>query len=290
MPRTFLAGSSFLATCGALVVFMTVLIMLFGPWIAPYGENQIVGPEFEAWNDQFLLGTDFQGRDFYSLLILGTRTTVGVALLATLPAFLLGSAMGFLAGIESGWVDRTLTWAADTIMAVPPFIWLFMLTPGAYGLGTSLVVGVCAIIFAAPVYRLARALARNALSPTSDEPAGAPGDGSGRVFGAKLWPRARQPIAVEFGLRFCAVYMFINAVSFLGMGIKGTAAEWVSLVVRNATLITFGDITPLIPVAPLIVVPLSVHFLINAFRHPANEIYDTLNLEIALPARPGAAQ
>ena len=84
--------------------------------------------------------------------------------------------------------------------------------------------------------------------------------------------------------------MFINAVSFLGMGIKGTAAEWVSLVVRNATLITFGDFTAYIPVAALIVVPLSVHFLINAFRHPANEIYDTLNLEIALPARPGAAQ
>ncbi len=290
MVRNFLAGSSLLATCGALVIFMTVLIMLFGPWIAPYGENQIVGSVYEPWNDQFLFGTDFQGRDFYSRLILGTRSTVGVALLATLLAFFLGSAMGFLAGIKTGWVDRTLSWAADTIMAVPPFIWLIMLVPGAWGLGSSLVVGVCAILFAAPVYRLARALARNALSPTSDEPTGAPGDGSGRVFGAKLWPRARQPLAVEFGLRFCSVYMFINAASFLGMGIKGTAAEWVSLVVSNATLITFGDFTSYIPVAALIVVPLSVHFLINAFRHPANEIYDTLNLEIALPARPGAAR
>jgi peptide/nickel transport system permease protein len=290
MPRTFFAGSSFLATCGALVILMTALIMLFGPWIAPYGENQIVGSDFEAWNDQFLLGTDFQGRDYYSLLILGTRTTVGVALLATLPAFLLGSAMGFLAGIEAGWVDRTLSWAADTIMAVPPFIWFITLVPGAYALGNSLVVGVCAVIFAAPVFRLARALARNALSPASDEPPGVPRTGTGRVFGAKLWPRVRQPLAVEFGLRFCSVYMFINAASFLGIGIKGTLAEWVSLMVSNTTLITFGDFTPLIPVVPLIVVPLSVHFLINAFRHPANEIYDTLNLEIALPTRPGAAR
>ena len=84
--------------------------------------------------------------------------------------------------------------------------------------------------------------------------------------------------------------MFINAASFLGMGIKGTAAEWVSLMVGNFTLISFGDYTPFIPVAALIVVPLGVHLLINAFRHPANEIYDTLNLEIALPARPGAAR
>ncbi len=163
MPRNFLVGSSFLATCGALVIFVTVLVMLFGPWIAPYGENQIVGGEFEQWNDQFLLGTDSQGRDFYSLVILGTRTTVGVALLATLLAFSLGSVMGFLAGIEAGWADRTLSWAADTIMAVPPFIWLMMLIPGAYGSGNSLVVGVCTIIFATPVYRLSRALARNAL-------------------------------------------------------------------------------------------------------------------------------
>jgi peptide/nickel transport system permease protein len=285
------AGSSFSTGCGILIVLATALIMLFGPWIAPYDASQIVGPGWAPWSEQFLLGTDTQGRDFLSLLILGTRTTVGVALLAALPAFLLGSFLGLFAGFQAGWIDRFLSWAADSVIAVPPFIWLILFVPPPFfGQGTWLVVAVCAIVFAPPAYRLSHALARNARSAVSDDPAGAPERRFGQLFQAALWSRLWPSLAVELGLRFCAVYMFINAASFLHLGIRGSAAEWVSLFVDNATMIVYGDWTPFIPAVALLVVPLGVRLLINPFRRPANELYDTLNLDIALSAGRGAAR
>ena len=67
------------------------------------------------------------------------------------------------------------------------------------------------------------------------------------VIRKEILPNITAPLLAEFGLRFCFVFLFISALSFLGLGIQPPAADWGSMVRDNASLITFEDITPLLP-------------------------------------------
>ena len=71
----------------------------------------------------------------------------------------------------------------------------------------------------------------------------------------------------EFGLRFCFVFLLISALSFLGLGIQPPSADWGSMVRANATLITYGDVTPLIPAGAIALLTVGVNFVVDWFLH-----------------------
>jgi peptide/nickel transport system permease protein len=83
----------------------------------------------------------------------------------------------------------------------------------------------------------------------------------------EVLPNALSPLAAEFGLRFCFVFLFISALSFLGLGIQPPTADWGSMVRENATLISFGDPTPLIPAAAIALLTVAVNFVVDWFLY-----------------------
>ena len=74
----------------------------------------------------------------------------------------------------------------------------------------------------------------------------------------------------EFGVRFCFVFLFIAALSFLGIGIQPPTADWGSMVKENATLISFGDITPLIPAAAIALLTVAINLIVDWMLHRAS--------------------
>jgi ABC-type microcin C transport system permease subunit YejE len=76
----------------------------------------------------------------------------------------------------------------------------------------------------------------------------------------EILPNALAPLVAEFGLRFCFVFLTISALSFLGLGIQPPTADWGSMVRDNATLISFGDITPLLPAGAIALLTVSGEF------------------------------
>ena len=94
-------------------VLAYVVISIFAPFIAPYGETELIGRAYEVWSDKYLLGTDNLGRDMLSRLIYGARNTIGLALTITLIAFVLGSLTGMIAAALGGWVDQLLSRIVD---------------------------------------------------------------------------------------------------------------------------------------------------------------------------------
>jgi hypothetical protein len=80
-------------------------------------------------------------------------------------------------------------------------------------------------------------------------------------------PNAAAPLIAEFGLRFCFVFLFISALSFLGLGIQPPTADWGSMVRDNAVLITFGDISPLLPALAVALITVSVNFVVDWMLH-----------------------
>lgn len=254
------------ALFGLLVVVSYVLVALLAPVIAPYRETQIVGAEYLPWSEEFLLGTDNLGRDMLSRLIYGARNTVGIAFLTTCLAFLLGGLTGLLAATMRGWTDQLLSRLVDVLMAIPALIFaLLILTV----VGTSVPALVCviAVLESTRVYRLARAVAMNIVVLDFVEAARLRGEGLGWIIRREILPNALPPLVAEFGLRFCFVFLFISALSFLGLGIQPPTADWGSMVRENATLITFGDITPLLPAAAIALLTIGVNFVVDWFLH-----------------------
>jgi peptide/nickel transport system permease protein len=79
----------------------------------------------------------------------------------------------------------------------------------------------------------------------------------------EIFPNTLAPLVAELGLRFCFVFLFISALSFLGLGIQPPAADWGGMLRENAGAITFGILTPLIPAAAIAVLTIGVNMVVD---------------------------
>ena len=257
------------ASFGMIVIIIYVAIAILAPVIAPFGEREVVGGEYLPWSSTHLLGTDNLGRDMLTRLIYGARNTVGIAFVTTGLAFALGSILGLLAATVGGWLDQLLSRIVDILMAIPSLIFALLLLTIV---GTSVVnmILVIALIDSTRVYRLARAVAMNIVVMDYVEAARLRGEGLWRLIVREILPNASAPLVAEFGLRFCFVFLMISALSFLGLGIQPPTADWGSMVRDNATLITFGDITPLLPAGAIALLTVGVNFVVDWMLHRAS--------------------
>ena len=115
------------AKFGILVILVYGFVAIFAPVITPYSETEIVGPEFDVWGAEFILGTDGLGRDMLTRLLFGARNTVGIAFITTVLAFVIGGLTGLFAAIYSGWFDQLASRVVDVLMAIPQLIFALML-------------------------------------------------------------------------------------------------------------------------------------------------------------------
>lgn len=257
------------AKFGLLVIVVYILVALFAPVLAPFGETQVVGEGFAPWGGPFLLGTDNLGRDMFSRLVYGARNTLGIAFLTTVLAFLLGGLSGLVAAIKGGAIDQGLSRVVDILMAIPQLIFALLILSVVGTTATSLVL-VIALLDATRVFRLSRAVAMNVVVQDFVEAARLRGEGLWWLVTREVLPNAAAPLIAEFGLRFCFVFLFISALSFLGLGIQPPSADWGSMVRDNAVLITFGDISPLLPALAVALITVSVNFVVDWMLHKSS--------------------
>jgi peptide/nickel transport system permease protein len=251
---------------GLIVIVSYVAVAIFAPLIAPYGQAQVVGGAYDPWSHRFLLGTDQLGRDMFSRLIFGARNTVGIALTTTCLSFLLGGMCGLVAATLGGWIDLVLARVVDILMAIPQLIFALVLL-SIFGTSVVNLVLIIAVLDSTRVFRLTRAVAMNVVVLDFVESARLQGEGLLWIMTREVLPNILSPLVAEFGLRFCFVFLTIAALSFLGLGIQPPAADWGSMVRENASLITYGDITPLLPAGAIALLTVGVNFVVDWFLH-----------------------
>ena len=257
------------AKLGLITITAYLVIALFAPVVAPYSETEILGGAYEVWSDKYLLGTDNLGRDMLSRLIFGARNTIGIALAAVVIAFAIGGVTGMLSALLGGWYDTVISRIVDILMAIPSLVFaLLILTI----LGTSIttLILVIAVLDSTRVYRITRAAAMNIAVMDFVEVARLRGEGLWWVIRKEILPNIMAPLLAEFGLRFCFVFLFIAALSFLGLGIQPPTADWGSMVRDNATLINYDDITPLLPAAAIAILTVAVNFVVDWLLHKSS--------------------
>jgi len=257
------------AKLGLVTITAYLFVALFAPVVAPYSETEILGGAYELWSEKYPLGTDNLGRDMLSRLIFGARNTIGIALAAVVIAFAIGGVTGMLSAILGGWYDTIISRFVDILMAIPGLVFaLLILTV----LGTTIttLVLVIAVLDSTRVYRITRAAAMNVAVMDFVEVARLRGEGLWWVIRKEILPNIMAPLLAEFGLRFCFVFLFIAALSFLGLGIQPPTADWGSMVRDNATLINYDDITPLLPATAIAVLTVAINFVVDWLLHKSS--------------------
>lgn len=266
------------AAFGMLIIVVVAIMGIFAPFIAPLPEAAVVGNSFdfagtvvnfEGREETLLLGGDQLGRDIFSRIIYGARNSVGLALMATVLAFVLGAMAGLLAATIGGWFDQFMGRFADVIMSVPSLIFALLML-SIFGTSYLVIVIIVAIIYSPRVFRLTRAVAGNVVVMDYIEAAKLRGEGTWYLIRKEILPNSSAPLIAEFGLEFCFVFLLIAGLSFLGLGIQPPTADWGSMVRENATLISFGDITPLIPAAAIALLTVAVNFVVDWMLYQAS--------------------
>lgn len=264
------------ARIGMALIAAYAIAAIFAPLLAPYPEGAIVGAKYLPWSAQHWLGTDMLGRDVLSRMIYGARNTVGIALLTTVLAFVLGAITGLLAATVGGWFETASARVVDVLMAVPSLIFALLVLTIA---GTSVVslVLVIAVLDSTRVFRLSRAVAQGILTMDYIEVARMRGEGLAWIIRREVLPNASAPLIAEFGLRFCFVFLFISALSFLGLGLQPPTADWGSMVRESAKLISFANfsswqaatfgLAPLLPAGAIALLTVAVNLVVDWVLH-----------------------
>ncbi len=107
------------AFIGFLILLFFVLITIFGPMVVPLELRTDYANRFAPISLDHLLGTDYQGRDTFQLLVHGSRETLGIAFLAGIFTTLIAVVVGMTAGLFGGWVDRILMVLTNAVLTVP---------------------------------------------------------------------------------------------------------------------------------------------------------------------------
>jgi peptide/nickel transport system permease protein len=263
------------AQIGLAIVAIYLFVAVFGPWFAPYGQSQSVGDTWAPASAQMWLGADQIGRDMLTRLIYGARTTIGIAAATTLLSFFIGITLGFTAAVAAPWIDMFLSRLVDVILSIPQLI-LGLIILGVFGSSIPVLIVTIALLDSTRVFRLARALGKNLVVLEFVEAARLRGEGLWWIISREIFPNAAAPLISEFGLRFCFNFLFVAALSFLGIGVQPPYADWGGMVRENAAAINFGLFAPLYPA-----------FAIATLTVGVNLVVDWL---LSIDARPSGAQ
>ena len=225
-----------------------LLITLMTPLIAPFDPDMIdAGPAVLApgwWQairmDQpthgffdYPMGTDERGRDVFSRLLFGSRISLLIGFLAVGIAATIGTVVGATAGFIGGWVDRTLMWFVDLLLALPQLI-LLLAVVGIVDVGgvwrLVMIVAILGLTAWMGIGRIVRSTVLSLKEQDFVQAARALGYSQSRIVLRHLIPNAMAPVIVYCSLAIGSTMLAEAGLSFLGLGVQPPTSTWGVLV------------------------------------------------------------
>lgn len=249
---------------GLLLVAFWLLVALFGPLLAPHRVGAIVSYEvFEPMSAQYLLGTDYLGRDMLSRMLYGARFTVGLALAAALLASVTGTALGVFAAVSGRWIDEVISRLMDALICIPSKIFALVMV-AAFGSSLPLLLITAGLSYLPGAFRIARSLAVNLNTMDYVQVARARGERRLYLTSVEILPNMIHPMLADFGLRFVFVVLLLSGLSFLGLGVQPPDADLGSLVRENISGLPEGAPAIVAPALAIATLTIGVNLLIDS--------------------------
>jgi peptide/nickel transport system permease protein len=227
---SFVAGASILGTI--------VLLALLAPvvsWHDPVQQNLLDILQGPSWTHP--LGTDELGRDIWARLLYGARTDLRVAFLAVLFPFVIGTAIGLVAGYFGGWVDTIANWFVNVVVAFPFYVLIIALV-FALGSGTRNIYIAITIVGWVSYTRIVRGEVLVAKRREYVLAAQAGGLSNARIIGRHLLPNVITQ-AIVFAMSDIVLdILAIVTLGYLGLGVQPPTADWGKMIADGQTYLT----------------------------------------------------
>ncbi|MFT3670671.1 ABC transporter permease [Aestuariivirga sp.] len=259
------------AVFGLFVVGAVVILAIAAPLLAPYSpdEQMFDGLSLEGAplppSAQFLLGTDTLGRDLFSRLLFGARTSLLIGLVANGAAVLIGLFVGSVAGYLRGWPGNLLMRFTDLMTAFPALLLAIVL---AALLRPSLwiVALVIALVNWVQVARIVFTETRSLVERDFILAERSLGAGHARILIHHILPHL-MPVAIVWGTLGIATTVLLEAsLSFLGVGVQPPQPSWGNIIFESQSYFQSAPWLVFIPGAVILLTALSFNLLGDALR------------------------
>ena len=255
------------AIVASLVVLGLLVLAVFGPLLTPADpfKASMLGRLKAIGSDGFPLGSDELGRDMLSRLMVGARLSLFMGITPVVLAFVIGSAIGILAGYAGGMVNTAIMRTIDVFYAFPSVLLAIALS-GALGAGIGNALLSLTIVFIPPIARVAESVTTQVRGRDYVEAARASGADAFTIVRVHVLGNVLGPIFV-YATSLIAVSMILaSGLSFLGLGVKPPEPEWGLMLNTLRTAIYVQPWVAALPGVMIFVTSIAFNLLSDALR------------------------
>lgn len=252
---------------GALLSSLVVLAALVSFIWTPYDHAALNIPDkLQPPNGQHWFGTDHFGRDMFSMIMVGARTSIAVALVAVGIGMAIGVPLGLAAAARKGsWLDEVIMRGNDLVFAFPSLVIAILIT-AVYGAGA--INAIVAIgIFNIPVFaRITRGAALSLWEREFILAARVSGKGVARISAEHILPNVANLLIVQGTIQFSLGILAEAGLSYVGLGAQPPTPSWGRMLADAQTMVSFAPHLALIPGLAIIVTVLGLNLLGDGLR------------------------
>ncbi|TCU31453.1 peptide/nickel transport system permease protein [Rhizobium azibense] len=261
-----LVAQNRLFVLGVAILFIVVATCMLASWVAPYEPAKIVmSGRLLPPSAEHMMGTDRLGRDIFSRVLYGGRTSILIGLCVVLIAMLIGCPVGLMAGYFGGRTDLLLMRLSDVFLAFPPLLLPIAIT-AALGPGLWNAVIALAVSWFPWYARMMRAAATMVRQELYIGAARTIGVGHFRILVRHVAPNSLTPLIVQASMDFGYAILAVASLSFIGLGARSPAVEWGLIAADSRTDFLDQWWTALLPGFSIFVTVLAVNLVGDGLR------------------------
>lgn len=251
---------------GAILSGLLVAAALLSFVWTPYDVTLIdVAAKLQPPSAAHWFGTDHFGRDVFSMILVGSRNSIAVGLVAVTIGVLTGVGLGLLASAKRGWVEDLVMRMADFTFAFPAILSAILITailgPGTFN--SILAIG----IFNIPVFaRITRGAANAILARDFILAARAAGKGSIRITLEHVLPNISNVLIVQATINFALAILAEAGLSYLGLGTQPPNPSWGRMLNESQTFLFRAPMLAIYPGAAIMIAVLGLNLLGDGLR------------------------
>ena len=255
-----------MAMIGLVILLIEVLIAIFATQIAPYGYQEIDPtalrqvPSAKHW-----FGTDEIGRDIFSRVVVGTRYSLSMGIIATAISSVIGIVIGAVAGFAGGWIDNIIMRALDVIQSLPGMLLTIVMSAvlGSGYFNTILALSVGAIPGQA---RMLRANMLKQRKAEYIEAAYSINCSPARIIFTHLVPNSISANIVGMTMGVAHTIIQAASLSFIGLGVQPPTPDWGAMLSGARAFIRKSPHMVIFPGLAIAVTVLAVNMLGDGIR------------------------
>jgi ABC-type dipeptide/oligopeptide/nickel transport system permease subunit len=255
---------------GSLILLTIIFLMgVFADQVAPYSyseQNPLEGNLAPTVENQHYFGTDVLGRDYFSRVVYGIRTSVYVALFVAFLSTAIGTLVGASAGYFGGWIDNLLMRFTDLVLTMP-ILAVLLVAAALLGEGSAFrVATILALFFWTTLARIVRGSFLSLREKEYVESAKASGASDSRIILRHMLPNSLSPIIVNATLTIATAILIEATLSFLGFGVQPPTPALGKLIQDGAGQMLEQPWLVIFPGVTIVLIVMCINFVGDGLR------------------------